>query len=104
MSRHARLLVAAGVVLAAASCTSGTIVDETAATFGASPPPATATHTEVEATVAQLERDWVAAIVKKDTAALGRLLAEEFSGVSPTAHYYNKDMAIADLKAGTYQV
>ena len=52
----------------------------------------------------QLERDWVSAIVKKDTAALDRLLAEEFAGVSPTAHYYDKSMAIDDLTTGTYQV
>jgi ketosteroid isomerase-like protein len=104
MSRYLKALVTAGAALAAAACTSGTIVDQTAATFGTGAPPAAAYSEEVEAAVAQLERDWVAAIVKKDTAALDRLLAEEFAGVSPTAHYYDKRMAIDDLTTGTYQV
>ena len=56
----------------------------------------------VETTITQLERDWVTAIVKKDAALLDRLLADEFAGVSPTAHYYNKDMTIDDLTKGTY--
>lgn len=104
MSRYLKSLVAAGAAFAAAACTSGTIVDPTAATFGTGAPPAAAYTEEVEAAVAQLERDWVSAIVKKDTAALDRLLAEEFAGVSPTAHYYDKSMAIDDLTTGTYQV
>ena len=104
MPRLARLLVAAATVLATASCTSATIVDETAATLGTHSPTATSSTEEVEATVAQLERDWVAAILKKDAAALERLLADEFAGVSPTAHYYDKGMAIDDLATGTYQV
>jgi ketosteroid isomerase-like protein len=104
MSRSAKLLVAAGAVLATAACTSATIVDENTATFGTGSPPAAGYTEEVEATVAQLERDWVSAIVKKDAAGLDRLLAEEFAGVSPTAHYYDKSMAIDDLRAGTYQV
>ena len=54
--------------------------------------------------VTQLERDWVAAIVKKDTAAIDRLLAENFNGTSPTAHTYSKPMAIDDLKGGNYVV
>ena len=58
----------------------------------------------VEATITQLEREWVAAIVKKDTAALDRLLADDFNGTSPTAHLYTKEMAIKDLAAGTYVV
>ena len=105
MSRYLKSLVAAGAALAAAACTPGTIIDETAVTVRKGSPPAAAAGTEeIEATVAQLERDWVSAIVKKDTAALDRLLAEEFAGVSPTAHYYDKRMAIDDLTTGTYQV
>lgn len=103
MSHHLMALVAAGSVLAAASCTQA---KEDAAGAPASNPPAVATAgtEDVEATIAQLERDWVTAIVKKDEAALDRLLAEEFAGVSPTAHYYNKEMAIDDLTKGTYTV
>ena len=104
MSRHVNLLIAAGVALAASSCTPATVVDETAAMFGTGARPAATDTKEVEAAVTQLERDWVAAIVRKDAAVLDRLLAEEFAGVSPTAHYYDKGMAIDDLTAGTYQV
>jgi ketosteroid isomerase-like protein len=59
---------------------------------------------DVEAVVTQLERDWVAAIVKKDEAAIERLLAEDFAGTSPTAHTFNKGIALADLKSGKYVV
>lgn len=104
MSRYLKSLVAAWATFAAAACTSGTIVDQTAATFGTGSAPAAAYTEQVEAAVAQLERDWVSAIVKKDIGALDRLLAEEFAGVSPTAHYYDKRMAIDDLTTGTYQV
>lgn len=56
------------------------------------------------AAIIQLEREWVAAIVNKDTAALDRLLAPEFSGTSPTGHVYTKHMALEDLARGTYAV
>ena len=58
----------------------------------------------VEAAITTLERDWAAAIVKKDTAALGRLLADDFNGTSPTAHTFTKTVAIDDLKSGRYVV
>jgi ketosteroid isomerase-like protein len=105
MTHQWKFLLAASVVFVTASCTSATVVDETAPPSGAASPPAvTASAEDVEATVGQLEREWVAAIVKKDATALDRLLGEEFAGVSPTAHYYNKSMAIDDLTKGTYVV
>ncbi len=58
----------------------------------------------VEAAITQLERDWAAAIVKKDVTALDRLLADEFNGTSPTAHTFPKTVAVAELKAGKYAV
>jgi hypothetical protein len=71
----------------------------------AAAPAAVAAPTEnVEAVISQLERDWVAAIVKKDTATLERLLAEEFNGTSPTAHTYPKALAIDEIKSGKYVV
>ena len=60
--------------------------------------------TEGEAAITQLEREWASAIVKKDTAALDRLLADEFNGTSPTAHTFPKTMAIEELKSGKYIV
>jgi ketosteroid isomerase-like protein len=57
-----------------------------------------------EQTIVQLERAWVAAIVARDLAALDKLIAPEFSGTSPNAHTYTKEMAIDDLKSGRYIV
>jgi ketosteroid isomerase-like protein len=58
----------------------------------------------VEELITRLERSWVAAIVNKDAAAIDRLLASDFAGTSPNAHFYTKEMAIDDLKRGTYVV
>jgi ketosteroid isomerase-like protein len=58
----------------------------------------------VEEVVAQLEKDWVAAIVNKDVAALDGLLAADFNGTSPTGATFPKSEAIAELKNGTYTV
>jgi ketosteroid isomerase-like protein len=58
----------------------------------------------VEAIITQLEQKWAAAIVNKDTAALERLLAKEFSGTTPAAHTYSREMAIGDIKSGLYVV
>jgi ketosteroid isomerase-like protein len=71
----------------------------------AAPAVAKATPAEdVEATITQLEKDWVAAIQKKDTATLDRLLAPDFVGTSPTAHTYMKENAIEDIKDARYVV
>ena len=42
--------------------------------------------------------------MKKDAAALGRLLADDFNGTSPTAHTFTKTVAIEELIAGKYAV
>jgi ketosteroid isomerase-like protein len=59
---------------------------------------------DVVAVITELEREWVAAIVKKDVATLERLLASDFSGTSPTAHTFFKHHAISDLTSGHYVV
>jgi ketosteroid isomerase-like protein len=61
-------------------------------------------ETGVEAAITALERDWAAAIVKKDAAALNRLLADDFNGTSPTAHTFTKTAAVQDLRSGKYVV
>ena len=103
MSRHLIMAAALGLSVASAACTP--------TPFGEFPPLTTndtvaapADDEDTEAAIAQLERDWAAAIVKKDAATLDRLLADEFAGVSPTAHYYNRETAIEDLTRGTYVV
>lgn len=105
MQRHLTLLAVGAAAFVMAACTQGTLP-------AASAPPAESTTPTVASpaaenvaeVVSQLERDWVAAIVKKDTATLDRLLAEDFTGTSPTAHIYTKAMAIDDLKSGAYVV
>jgi ketosteroid isomerase-like protein len=57
---------------------------------------------DVEAVIAQLERDWAAAIVAKDVAALERLLADDFGGTSANGQRYTKTEAIEDVKTGKY--
>jgi ketosteroid isomerase-like protein len=104
MSRKFTVLVAIGSVIAVAACTAAPREEAVPATETAPASPAFADDEQVEATISQLERDWVTAIINKDATALDRLLAEEFAGVSPTAHYYHKDMAINDLTGGTYVV
>jgi len=89
--------------IAAVSCTQAAPPEaSTPAPAATAPAAAPAAAEDIEATISQLERDWVAAIVKKDTAVLNRLLADEFNGTSPTAHLYSKTIAIDDLTRGTY--
>jgi hypothetical protein len=97
-----RVLPLIGVVLTVGvwSCTNSPQPQTTAAPAAA----ASAAAQDVEQTIAQLEKDWVAAIVKKDTATLNRLLASEFAGTSPTAHTYTKSEAIADINNAKYVV
>ena len=99
--RHGMLHVA-GLALAATAWSCGNAPDpqQPAAATVAPAVPAE----DVESTVTQLEKDWVSAIAKKDTAALDRLLADDFVGTSPTAHTYTKTQAIQDIKDARYVV
>jgi ketosteroid isomerase-like protein len=102
MNMNHRALPVIGLVLTlgALSCTTGSEPQAPAPqTVAASAP-----VEDVEAIITQLEKDWVAAIQKKDTAVLDHLLAVEFAGTSPTAHTYTKADAIADIKDSRYVV
>lgn len=94
MKRSSVFLVAAGLVMAALwVCVS--------------PRPAIADNSRsknIEGMIANLERDWAAAIVHKDTEMLDLLLASDFNGTSPTGMTYSKEMAIAELNSGAYDV
>ena len=63
-----------------------------------------ATAEDAVAVITQLEKDWVAAIVKKDVPVLERVLAADFRGTSPGADTYFKTDAINDLTSGDYAV
>ena len=104
---RAILFAALAVVPLAAACTQGsesrtdqprTPVAAVSATSGEE------AVSQTEADIERLEREWVDAIVKKDAAALDRLLANDFNGTSPTAHLYTKQMAIDDVTRGAYVV
>ena len=107
MKRLLLALIVVALASAAWSCTQTGTTTETAPPPAAAPAPAPAPAApaeDVEAIVTQLERDWVAAIVKKDSAAIEQLLAQEFVGTSPTAHTFTRSDALSDLKSGTYVV
>ena len=100
MTRRPLPLIGLVLTLGAWSCTTAPQAKATDSPASASP----AATAEVEATISQLEKDWVAAIQKKDTAALERLPAPDFVGTSPTAHTYTREDAIEDIKDARYVV
>jgi ketosteroid isomerase-like protein len=51
-----------------------------------------------------LEEAWVDAIVQKNVSVLDRVMAEDFSGMSPNGQRYTKQEAIADVHSGSYAV
>jgi ketosteroid isomerase-like protein len=105
MNMRNGLLPLAGLILAfsAGACANTSEPPAAAAPSVAAAAPAEPAE-DVEATISQLEKNWVAAIEKKDTATLDRLLASDFVGTSPTAHTYTKTDAIDDIKDSKYVV
>ena len=55
----------------------------------------------VEQTLMQMERDWGQAGVKKDAAALDKIMADDWVGIDFEGKAITKAEAIADLKAGS---
>lgn len=51
-----------------------------------------------------LEEAWVNAILQKDIGVLDRVMADDFTGVSPNGEPYIKAEAIADIRSGFYAV
>ena len=99
MMKPIPFLIASVLIFSAWSCTKAS---EPRAQASAVAAPASAA--EAEAVIVQLEKDWVLAIEKKDTATLDRLLAVDFVGTSPTAHTYTKEDAVGDIKDARYVV
>lgn len=95
-------ILSVGVVLATAAACAQSPEPKAEATTppSVSREPATDVATEIE----RLERDWVAAIVARDTGALDGILAADFNGTSPTGSTFPKDDAIEELKSGLYVV
>jgi ketosteroid isomerase-like protein len=57
----------------------------------------------IEQTLMQMERDWTEAALKKDTAALDKILADDWAGQSPTG-VSTKAQSLADLKSADYKL
>src|SRR5690242_20460437 len=92
------LLMAAGAAL----------IFFTVSCSGGSSPPSPSTGATVSAAaedttklITDLENEWVTAIVKKDTATINRLLADDFSGTTDD-QIYSKTDAVEDVKSGTH--
>jgi ketosteroid isomerase-like protein len=104
MIRHLSLLLLAAAIGVATACAREEAPADVAEPAAPAVVPAAAVSEHVQGTISDLEREWVAAIVNKDGATLDRLLAADFAGTSPSAHLYNKKMAIDDLSSKTYVV
>jgi ketosteroid isomerase-like protein len=63
--------------------------------------PANAVKPSAEQTLMQMERDWGAAEIKKDYAAVERILADDWVGIDYSGNIVDKAQAIEDLKSGT---
>jgi ketosteroid isomerase-like protein len=57
-----------------------------------------------EQQLVQLERDWCTAVLRKDAALLGRLLADDYTGVTSRSITQTKADALADLSDKTSTV
>jgi ketosteroid isomerase-like protein len=97
MKRSILVVVVIASMMTAVSCAKGT--EETKASPVVSAAPASE---NVEQVITQKEREWVAAILQKDTAAIDRLIADDFSGTT-NDQSYSKEEAIADVKSGTHE-
>jgi len=60
---------------------------------------ASAQQDKVQQGLVQIEKDWCSALVKKDAAALGRILADDYAGVNSRGVSSDKAGDLADLKA-----
>lgn len=59
---------------------------------------------KVEDYIKQSEAHWAEAAMKRDTATIERILADDFLGVAPDGTFYDKAKEIADVRAQTEAV
>ncbi len=91
-----RILAVAVLVAAAAALTLGQMGDNQGKTKGKG-------KDGVEQALMQMERDWTDAGLKKDAAALDKILAGDWVGQGPTGTI-TKAQALADLKSGDNKI
>jgi len=97
MMKHLlRISAVLALIFSVVSCSGGG-PGTSIATISSAPP-----SDNVDQTITRLEHEWVAAIVKKDTGTLDRLLANDFSGTTDD-QIYSKADAIEDVKTGTHK-
>lgn len=87
-----RILAVAVLVAVASSLALGQMADKQAKTKGS-----------VEQTVTQLERDWYEATIKKDTATIDKIVADDWVVQTPYGAS-TKAETIADLKSGSFNM
>jgi len=68
--------------------------------FAQAKPAAPAKGASVEQELIKLENDWNDAQVKRDVAALGRILADDLTIIDPEGTIVTKAQALANLKSG----
>ena len=69
--------------------------------FAQAKPAAPAANASVEKELIKLENDWNNAVVKRDVAALARLLADDYTGIdSEDGTIKTKAQGLAELKSG----
>jgi ketosteroid isomerase-like protein len=65
-----------------------------------SSPKATAPANRVQEQVKKLEEEWATAFIKRDAAALGRILADDYYIIDPNGSVGNKAQTIEDITSG----
>jgi ketosteroid isomerase-like protein len=83
-------ILAAIVLVLAVSCQA----------FAQAKPAAPAKSASVEQELIKLENDWYEAGVKRDVAAVSRILADDWTAVNPEGTVENKTQALAEMKSG----
>jgi ketosteroid isomerase-like protein len=97
MNRLIIIVLSVILVLFAGSCTGGETVNGSGPAISPAPAPE-----GVEQIITRLEQDWVTAILKKDTATLDRVLADDFIGTTDDQSYAKVD-AMDDVQNGTHE-
>lgn len=91
-----RILAVAMLVVAAASLALGQMDDKKGKTKAGG-------KASVEQALMQMEHDWTDAVLKKDTAALDKILGDDWVGQGPTG-IATKAQVLAELKSGDAKI
>jgi len=96
MQRLLLMTAGAALILFTVSCSGGNSPPNPSTT-----PTVSAAAEDTTKVITDFENEWVAAIVKKDTDTINRLLADDFSGTKDQIYF--KGDAIEDVKSGTHE-